>query len=78
MKIQLRQMQRNFIKVYFYRQNPHKRVYTIDRFHREDYYPYQEQRDLERYKFYMNSFAWDMVNEVLCMTMYNSLVEIVI
>lgn len=48
-----------------YRQSPHKRVYAIDRFSGEDYFPNQEQKDLMLYYSFMNSSAWDMINEVL-------------
>lgn len=48
-----------------YRQSPHKKVYAIDRFSGEDYSSSQEQKDLMRYHFFMNSSAWDMVNDVL-------------
>lgn len=48
-----------------YRQSPHKQVYAIDRFSGEDYFPNQEQKDLTRYRSFMNSFAWDMINEAL-------------
>lgn len=48
-----------------YRQSLHKRVYTIDRLSGEDYYPNQEQKDLMLYYSFMNSSAWDMINEVL-------------
>lgn len=48
-----------------YRYSPHRRVYAIDRFSKEDYFPNQEQKDLILYRSFMNSSAWDMVNEVL-------------
>lgn len=58
-------MQKNFMKVYNIGYSPHRRVYAIDRFSKEDYFPNQEQKDLILYRSFMNSSAWNMVNEVL-------------